>query len=444
MSQKKIIKSSSSKIFINLKKRNKKVVLCHGVFDLLHYGHISHFEQAKKFGDILVVSITPDNYVNKGPSRPAFDENTRMNAIAALKIVDYVILNNSSTAINSIKKIKPNFYCKGPDYKDHSKDLTKGIKQEIKAIKTIGGRIIYTKGQTFSSSNLINSFSDNLSEQTKTNLNLIKKNYDFTKIQNLIKNFNNLKVLIIGELIVDEYVFCDALGKSGKDPFLVLKDIKSEKYLGGAGAIAKNLSNFCNKISLFSMIGQKKENFNFIKKNLKGVNIKFITKKNSPTILKKRFLDINSGNKVLGVYQLNDDALDFNNEKKFQKIISENISKFDLVVVSDYGHGLISNKIARLISKKSKFLALNAQINAANIGFHSLNKYKNVDCIIINEKEIRYELRNRDGDIKVLMKKLSNDQNFKNVIVTQGTSGAILFNKKKIFFQNQMLLRVRL
>jgi rfaE bifunctional protein kinase chain/domain/rfaE bifunctional protein nucleotidyltransferase chain/domain len=434
MSQKKIVKSSSSKIFTNLRKRNKKVVLCHGVFDLLHYGHISHFEQAKKFGDILVVSVTPDNYVNKGPSRPAFNENIRMNAISALKIVDYVILNNSSTAINSIKKVKPHFYCKGPDYKDHSKDLTKGIKQEIKAIKSIGGRIIYTKGQTFSSSNLINSFSDNLSEQTKTNLNLIKKNYDFKKIRNLIENFKNLKVLIIGELIVDEYVFCDALGKSGKDPFLVLKDIKSEKYLGGAGAIAKNLSNFSNKISLFSMIGQNKESFNFIRKNLKSVNIKFVAKKNSPTILKKRFLDINSGNKVLGVYQLNDDALDFNNEKKFQKIISKNISKFDLVVISDYGHGLISNKTARLISKKSKFLALNAQINAANIGFHSLNKYKNVDCIIINEKEIRYELRNRDGDIKVLMKKLSNDQNFKNVIVTQGTSGAILFNKKQNIF----------
>ena len=78
MSQKKIVKSSSSKIFTNLRKRNKKVVLCHGVFDLLHYGHISHFEQAKKFGDILVVSVTPDNYVNKGPSRPAFNENIRM------------------------------------------------------------------------------------------------------------------------------------------------------------------------------------------------------------------------------------------------------------------------------------------------------------------------------------------------------------------------------
>ena len=175
MSQKKIIRSPSSKIFINLKKKNKKVVLCHGVFDLLHYGHILHFEQAKKLGEILVVSVTPDNYVNKGPSRPAFNENIRMNAIAAIEIVDYVILNNSGTAANSIKKVKPQFYCKGSDYKDHSKDLTKGIKKEINAVKAVNGKIIYTKGQTFSSGNLLNNFSDNLSEQTKTNLNIIKK-----------------------------------------------------------------------------------------------------------------------------------------------------------------------------------------------------------------------------------------------------------------------------
>jgi bifunctional ADP-heptose synthase (sugar kinase/adenylyltransferase) len=161
------------------------------------------------------------------------------------------------------------------------------------------------------------------------------------------------------------------------------------------------------------------------------VDLRYIKKKKSSTILKKRFLDINSGNKVLGVYQFNDEPLDLNDEKKFKKIISENIHKYDLVIVSDYGHGLISKKTANLISKKSKFLALNAQINAANIGFHSLNKYKNVDCTIINEKEIRYEFRNRDGSIKDLMKKLSEKQNFKNVIVTRGVSGAILFNKKK-------------
>ena len=103
-----------------LKKQNKqnaKIVLCHGVFDLLHIGHIKHFQEAKKNGDILIVSITPDKYVNKGPGRPAFNEKLRLESIAALDSVDFVVLNSTATAINPIIKLKPNIYCKGKDYK---------------------------------------------------------------------------------------------------------------------------------------------------------------------------------------------------------------------------------------------------------------------------------------------------------------------------------------
>ena len=136
--------------------KGKRIVLCHGVFDLLHIGHIKHFREAKKFGDILVVTLTPDIYVNKGPGRPAFNEKSRLEAISALSIVDYVSLNSAPTAVALIKKIKPNFYCKGPDYKDHNNDISRQIKKEIIAIKEVGGKIIYTEGATFSSSKLIN------------------------------------------------------------------------------------------------------------------------------------------------------------------------------------------------------------------------------------------------------------------------------------------------
>ena len=121
---------------ILLKKRHKKkIVLCHGVFDLLHVGHIKHFQEAKGYGDILVASITPDKFVQKGPGRPAFRQKLRIEAVAALDVVDYVILNTTPTAIKLIKKIKPNIYCKGPDYKDNKSDITGQIKNEIKAIK---------------------------------------------------------------------------------------------------------------------------------------------------------------------------------------------------------------------------------------------------------------------------------------------------------------------
>ena len=123
---------------LRLKKfKNKKIVLCHGVFDLLHIGHIKHFIQAKKFGDILVVTLSPDKYVNKGPGRPAFTEKLRLQAISSLEVVDFVSLNNLSSAVDSIKKIKPNVYCKGSDYQNHSDDLTGKIRQEVDAVKKV-------------------------------------------------------------------------------------------------------------------------------------------------------------------------------------------------------------------------------------------------------------------------------------------------------------------
>ena len=109
--------------------------MCHGVFDVLHIGHIKHFEQAKKIVDILVVSVTSDEFVKKGPNRPAFNQNLRMKAISSLEAIDFVVISNEKTAINNLKKIKPNFYIKGKEYKDASLDLTGEIKNEINVLK---------------------------------------------------------------------------------------------------------------------------------------------------------------------------------------------------------------------------------------------------------------------------------------------------------------------
>ena len=117
----------NSVLLSKIKKLNndKKIVLCHGVFDLLHIGHIRHFKEAKKHGDILVVSITTDKYVNKGPNRPYFNIDERAMMVSSLEDVDYVFISNYRDAINVLKTLKPNFYIKGKDYKKKSKDLTK-------------------------------------------------------------------------------------------------------------------------------------------------------------------------------------------------------------------------------------------------------------------------------------------------------------------------------
>tara|TARA_B100001964_G_scaffold11809_1_gene12430 strand:+ start:533 stop:1255 length:723 start_codon:yes stop_codon:yes gene_type:complete len=167
----------------------------------------------------------------------------------------------------------------------------------------------------------------------------------------------------------------------------------------------------------------------------KNIQSKFLYKSKSPTIIKKRYIESISNNKVLGIYTVNDDLLNKNDETIFKKMILKEIKEHDVVIVSDYGHGLITKKLAKLLCKKSKFLALNAQANASNIGYHSIQKYRSVDCVVMNETELRHELRDKNEKLKILVKKLTNMIKIKNLIVTRGSNGAILynsFNKKYI------------
>ena len=438
MKSKKIITFENAvSLVAKLKKQNKKVVLCHGVFDLLHIGHIKHFQEAKKFGDVLIVSLTDDKYVNKGSNRPAFNISLREEALAAISKIDYVFKNKWPTAIQTIKFIRPNIYCKGPDYKSFKKDITEMIKKENEAIKSVKGKIKFTKSITFSSSKLLYQFSNIFSEEQKKFLNKVNKVYDFNKLKSHIEKFKKIKVLIIGETIIDEYAFCEALGKSGKESVLVLRNLRNEKYLGGAAAVAAHLSDFCSSVTLLTMLGEKSSNKDFILKNLpKNIKLEYINKDESPTILKKRYVDHVNNNKVLGVYELNDMQLNSNNEKQFEKKIIKLIPKHDLVIVSDYGHGFINKKIANKITSLSSSIALNAQINSSNVGHHSIAKYNKIGCVIINIDELRHELRDKDKNIKYLMKDLSKSRKIENLIVTQGNKGALLYNSKKDSFFN--------
>ena len=435
--KKKIIDFSDVEKILKLAKNNrKKIVHCHGVFDLLHVGHLKHFESAKKFGDILIVSVTPDKYVQKGFNRPYFNSEQRMKILASIEIIDFVVLNNSATAIEIIKKIKPDFYCKGPDYKNFKNDITGQIKNELLAVKKIGGKLVYTDYPIYSSSSILNRL-DNIYDLSQKNfIQKIKSKLNINNFNKQLNKIKDLNVLVLGETIIDKYVFCEALGKSGKEPHLVLRDLSEEMYPGGAIAIARNLSDFCKKITVLSMLGENKEYEKYVKKIIpKNIYAKFMYKSKSPTIIKKRYIEHVSKNKILGVYTMNDELLNKSDELIFKKMIKKEIKKNDLVIISDYGHGLITKKIGKLLCKSSKFLALNAQVNASNIGYHTIQKYKNVDCVIINETELRHELRDKNGRIDILTKKLASMININNLVVTRGNSGALLYSSKiKKFF----------
>lgn len=421
-----------SEILSTRKSQGEKVVQCHGVFDLLHIGHIKHFAEAKTHGDLLVVSITPDKYVNKGPGRPAFTTQLRLQALAALECIDFVVENEWPSAEKIIEIIKPDFYCKGPDYKDHSEDITGKIKDEQDAVNLVGGEIIYTDDVTFSSSSLLNKYGNIHSQEQESFIRNISRNNNFDQIGLLIDQIEDLKVLIIGETIIDQYVFCEALGKSGKEPVLALRDLETQNYLGGSLAIARHLSDFCSKVSVLSFLGEDDTHESFINENIEdNINLNFLSKSNSPTIVKRRFVDSVDQKKILGVYSINDDLITKDEEDLFIKSFDDLSKNHDLIIISDYGHGLITPRVAEHISKSKKFISLNAQINAANIGTHSIRKYQDINCLIINANELCHEMRQRDGEIEKLAIELKGLINSEYLSVTKGKAGAFLVNRDK-------------
>lgn len=144
-------------IIQRLKDSGKKIVHCHGCFDLMHPGHIKHFQAAKKMGDILVVTITADKYIDKGPGRPVFNQKLRGESIAALECVDYVAINNWPTAEETLKLLKPDIYVKGQEF-EKLKDKTGKIQQEARVAAEIGAKIMFTQEIVFSSTKLINDY----------------------------------------------------------------------------------------------------------------------------------------------------------------------------------------------------------------------------------------------------------------------------------------------
>ena len=154
------------------------------------YWSHKHFKESKRL--VIFVVTYPDRFVDKGHGRPAFKERTRIEALEALEDIDYLALNTEKSALSAIRKIKPNFYCKGPDYKNFSHDLTGKISDEVKEVKKFKGRVIFTKSETFSSTRLINENSGILSNEQKIFIKNIKKNNNFI-YKKKIDNFKNLK-----------------------------------------------------------------------------------------------------------------------------------------------------------------------------------------------------------------------------------------------------------
>ena len=317
------------------KTKQKKIVLVHGVFDLVHLGHIYYFQEAKSYGDVLVVSLTSDKFVNKGLNKPYFNEKDRLNFLSQLSLVDYVYCNDEKDASNIIKYLKPDFYVKGPDYKSKSGDEAGNLGIEKKAIQKVKGKFLFTSTVQYSSTKLIN---EKLSVFKETDSNWLRKIKSDASKNNYLKDYLNAlkklkrqKILLIGEIIFDEYNYVDPLGKPSKENILSVNFKNQELFLGGCLPVAKNLSKICKNLTILSLY-EKQSALEKIKKTFKNdrINLKLFKKKNYLDIYKRRYLNNKNFSKIFEVYNFKDE--DFYDEN-----IKNYLSK---ILRVHFGHGL--------------------------------------------------------------------------------------------------------
>lgn len=425
-----------AKILLGLRKRGKKIVHCHGVFDLLHPGHIRHFEAAKKKGDVLVVTLTKDEFVNRGPGRPIFNEHLRAETVAAMECVDFVAINQWPTAVETIKKLKPHFYVKGSEYLKREGDVTGAIYEEETAVKSVGGVLQFTDEVTFSSTSLINMFLSPYPEEAKAFLLEFKKRYADKDIIQMLKTIEEVKVLLIGDIIIDEYHYCVGMGKSQKDNIIATKSLGEEVFAGGVLAAANHLASFCKNVTLISCIGTKNDYVNFITSHLKqNIKTEFYYSKDTPTVVKRRFVDPNFLTKLFEICYLEEtNSLSPHLEEEICAYLNSYLKDYDMVIVTDFGHGLITPKIVKVLCTRANFLAVNVQTNSANLGFNIITKFPRADYICLDEPEIRLACHDRSSNLEGLISEISKKLSCAKIIVTRGHKGSLAYTKKEGFF----------
>ncbi len=201
----------------------------------------------------------------------------------------------------------------------------------------------------------------------------------------------------------------------------------AETFAGGALAVANHLAEFCAGVDLVTYLGSVEDRADFVRESLKpNIRLHTIVKSNAPTIVKRRYVETTLLTKLFEVYVIDDDDVSAAEEAELGTLLREQLACTDAVVVADYGHGLLT-PASKVLLAQAPFLAVNTQINAANIRYHTISSYPRADYVCINEAELRLDARNRSGPVEGLIAGLSTKLACDRFLVTRGKSGVLYF-----------------
>jgi cytidyltransferase-like protein len=400
--------------------RTSTVVMCHGVFDLVHPGHIRHLVYAKEKADILIASLTADAHITKANYRPFVPQELRALNLAALEMVDYVIIDPNPTPIQNIMLVQPDYFAKGYEYVNGG--MNPKTQQEIEALQSYGGEILFTPGDiVYSSSHLIESGPPDIAVEKLLAL-MEAESLNFDHLRRILDQFEGLEVHVVGDTIVDSLTYTTMIGGMTKTPTPSVRFDNRVDFVGGAAIVAKHLRAAGAEVVFSTVLGDDALK-DFVLEDLAtaGVRVLPIIDHARPTTHKNAY--------VCGDYRLlKVDTLDNRSitDAQADQIVNHlGAAPARAVVFSDFRHGIFNRRtIPRLTGAISPeaFRVADSQV-ASRWG--NILEFKGFDLLTPNEREARFALADQDIGVRPLAAKLHEDAQCKTVILKLGDRGVL-------------------
>jgi cytidyltransferase-like protein len=400
-------------------------VLCHGAFDLVHTGHLIHFDEARALGDLLVVTVTADKHITK--KRALFvREDYRARQIASLEIVDYVAIVDEPSAVAAIEALHPDVYVKGPEYSNLLLDKTSNISHEKTLVERYGGRIHFTSGETFSSTKLSHFL---LSSPEAAQENPLLRNdrvmfrdvsdrgFTLEDAKSFLAGASRLRACLIGETIIDEWVDVSVENISQKSRCVAGLETSRIRQIGGTGIVALHLASFVKSVHCFT---------NGLTAADMPPNVAVIPLADAP-LVKTRFVDKDTGYPLFESKQLS--LSDVRRQPWPQ------FDDYDVVLIADFGHGLLDPVMInrQLMEKRRAVVAAMVQVNSSNYGYNLPTKYPGADYYSLNRTEAELCLHEQGLALPELVDRMVSLLGTEDLSVTDGSSGVMVRLKNERF-----------
>jgi rfaE bifunctional protein kinase chain/domain len=400
---------------------SEKIVLVSGHFNVLHPGHLRLLRFARTCGTKLVVAVFSDRVAGKAAHVP---QKLRLEGVQSNSLVDEAFIADQPID-EVIRQLRPQVVVKG---KEHEATLN----TELAVLESYGGRLVFSSGESiFSSVDLIKKeFEKDSSIQIKLPNDFLGR-HEIRKddLLRVLYGFSNLRVAVIGDLIVDEYITCQPLGMSQEDPTIVVTPLDSTKFIGGAGIVAAHAAGLGATVDFISISGQDPSRI-FAVECLEKYRVKptVLVDDSRPTTLKQRYRS--QGKSLLRVSHLHEAAISSKLQDRIVTHFEEVASQTNLLVLSDFNYGCLPNAlVSRLLSiasAKGIYVAADSQ-SSSQVG--DIARFRGVNLITPTEREARISMRNREDGLVILAEALRHQAEVDNVLLKLGGEGLLVHAK---------------